>query len=124
MAERVERQSLYGLATWLVSMGEPGSDWRRKVTLKEIIGEAEIALESSEAQDYERVEKERDAHADEADRLNAMAQAANKQRDELIEGIEAHLRAPGPSSDLPLHDHRDRVLYTLADRIKGRGASK
>jgi len=42
------RQTLHGLATWLVSLDEPGSVDRRTITLAEIIHQAELALEGKE----------------------------------------------------------------------------
>jgi hypothetical protein len=43
-----ESQTLRGLATWLVSLDEPGSVDRRTITLAEIIHQAELALEGKE----------------------------------------------------------------------------
>ena len=50
-----EQQTLYGLATWLASMDEPGSVYRPTVTLQQIIDEAKLALETSRPLELELV---------------------------------------------------------------------
>ena len=50
-----ERQTLRGLATWLVSMDDPCSSARQSVTLTEIIKQAKLALENEEERTEYRV---------------------------------------------------------------------
>lgn len=101
--------------------------------------------------DYERVEKERDELAAEAeDAIEARREIESKlesgysfchpeedcegqrvwlkaaaQRDELLEGIEAHRNDPEfwegdvPDAGAENADRRDQQLYALADRLKG-----
>lgn len=67
-----DRQTPYGFATWVVSMDEPDSVWRPKVTLQQIIDEAKLALENARPAEAE-LDSLRSQLGEEVERLRQKA---------------------------------------------------
>jgi|GEM_PF-6982521 len=100
-------QTLRGLAGWLASMDEPGSEARRTVTLDQIVTEAKDALENDGRSLFTQHEQE----------LRAERDQLRQQVERLLGAVDAH-RGEAPQTTTPQKFARDEGLYSAADQVR------